>query len=149
MNIPKQQQQGPAKPSPTSRGKEVLAILDQRKDEIGKLIQTTLSPDALFRISINCISRTPKLQECTALSLVQCIITFAEWGLHPNPALGLCYMVPYKQTATPMLGYRGMLELARRSGTVAKIEADVVREGDHLVDVRGFNPSSSTRPPGT
>jgi phage RecT family recombinase len=142
MRVPPPQQQkqmAPKQSNPTSKGKEVLNILEARKDEIAKLIQTTLSPDALFRISINCISRTPKLQECTALSLVQCIITFAEWGLHPNPALGLCYMVPYKQTATPMLGYRGMLELVRRSGTVAKVEAEVVRKGDHFVDVRGFN----------
>jgi recombination protein RecT len=46
--------------------------------------------------------------------------------------LGHFYLVPFKGEAVFILGYRGMVELAYRSGKVRRISAMVAREGDHF-----------------
>lgn len=136
------QKAAPAQPVVKEKQKSrlVLDVLESRKDEIAKLCGAHLTPDVLFRISVNVIAKVPKVALCNVASLVQSIITFAEWGLQPNPALGLCYLVPYKDVATPMLGYRGMIELGRRSGFVHDVEARIVREGEKFSVKYGFNP---------
>lgn len=143
---------GPPKAVPPPVTKRVQETLLAKKADIEKLCSRWLTADQLFKISLNCIAKTPKLLECTASSLVQSIITFAEWGLHPNPQTGLCYLVPYRDnksgtvTATPMLGYRGMIELARRSGQVIDVEARIVREGEPFICKFGFMPQLEHHP---
>src|SRR4051812_31442647 len=131
-----------AAPKEEPTHKKVLGILEGRKDEIAKMAGKVLSLDRLFRLSVNAISKTPKLMECTPMSLVQSVITCAEWQLEPNTASAHAYLVPRnnkvkdakgnerkEMQASAMLGYRGMLELFRRSGLGDQIWADVVYEG--------------------
>ncbi|WP_345195493.1 recombinase RecT, partial [Kistimonas scapharcae] len=82
--------------------------------------------------------KTPKLKECTDASLLGSVIQSAQLGLVPGGALGHCYLIPYfnrklnKLECQFMLGYRGMLELARRSGAIKHIDARCVYEGEEF-----------------
>jgi recombination protein RecT len=76
----------------------------------------------------------PAIYECDPYSVVGGMRQAAQLGLSFGP-LGHVYLVPFKQKkggswATFILGYRGMVELAYRSGQVKRVEANVVREGD-------------------
>ncbi len=115
------------KPSTTATLRDML---EQRRDSIAQLIPKHLSADRLMKVALNCVSKTPTLQLCTPLSLLQCVITAAELGLEPGGALGHAYLVPFKQTATLVIGYRGFIQLMRNTRQLSSIRAVVVHEKD-------------------
>lgn len=105
-------------------------LLRQKKDSIAQLVPEHLAPERLMRVAVNCVSKTPDLQMCSVQSLLHCVLAAAELGLEPGGALGQFYLVPFKGVATPIIGYRGLLELARRSGQISSIRAVVVYAKD-------------------
>ena len=96
---------------------------------VGAISPKQFSADRLNRIFFTALRRTPKLMNCKVESFVGSVITSAYLGLEPGP-LGHCYFVPYKDECQFQLGYLGMIELARRSGRVSRIEAHTVRQSD-------------------
>lgn len=120
---------------PTGPMATIKNLLESRKDALAQLIPKHLSADRLLKVALNCIAKTPKLQECTPGSLLQCVITAAELGLDPGGALGGAYLVPFKPKDGPPLctlivGYRGFIDLMRRSGQLSSIRAVVVHQRD-------------------
>lgn len=71
-----------------------------------------------------------KLAECNPHSILGAFIRSTQLGLEPGAQLGQAYFVPYKGECTLQIGYRGMIELAYRSGKVASISAREVRAND-------------------
>ncbi|EBG1618414.1 recombination protein RecT, partial [Salmonella enterica] len=69
---------------------------------------------------------------------VSAIVQCSQLGLEPGGALGHAYLLPFgnkneksgKKNVQLIIGYRGMIDLARRSGQIASLSARVVREGD-------------------
>lgn len=116
--------------APPSKYGTIKDFIETRQTAIAQLVPKHLSPDRLMKVLLNSIYKTPKLQDCTPSSLLQCALTSAELGLEPGGALGHAYLVPYKETCTFIIGYRGLVELMRRSGQLASIRAVVVRERD-------------------
>ena len=126
-------------------GRIVGDMLLERRAQLAEMMPRHLTPDRLIKVSMNCIAKTPKLQQCTAASLMQCIITCAELGLEPGGALGRAYLVPFRDKSGAMIctlivGYRGLVELCRRSGQLEQIEAHVVYSADQFEMEFGLNP---------
>lgn len=130
-------------------GQAMTARRDPRIDTVRGLLETAapkmaavlpefLTPERLVQVAVACISRTPKLLECTPSSLLHAIMQCAELGLTPSSALGEAYLVPFKDKVTMIPGYRGLVALARRSGQIKDIESVVVREGDRFRYKRGI-----------
>jgi len=69
----------------------------------------------------------------------------AALGLEPN-MLGQCYIIPYGNEATFIIGYRGMINLARRSGEIKTIYAHVVKENDEFEYEYGLEPMLKHKP---
>lgn len=93
-----------------------------------------------IRLLLSEMTRTPMLLECLRTpagenSVRDAVHHMAQLGLEPGP-LGHCYLLPFRDTrkqatlCTFILGYRGMIELAWRSGLIQSIQARVVYEGD-------------------
>jgi len=83
------------------------------------------------RCAASCIERDPKLLKCTPESMLLAIVTGCELGV---PADGrLAYIVPYGQTATYMLDYKGLVQIAYRHERVKDIDAEVVYSNEHCV----------------
>jgi len=74
--------------------------------------------------------RTTALGRCEPTSVIGCVLRAAQLGLDPDPMLGRAYFVPHGQTCTLIVGYRGLIEMAYRSGEIASIDAHVVHELD-------------------
>ena len=55
----------------------------------------------------------------------------ASLKLPLNKQLGYAYIVPYGKTPTMIIGYKGLYQLAIRSGLYKNINADVVYEGEY------------------
>lgn len=98
-----------------------------------------VTPERLATIAFTAIRKTPGLMECEPASLIDCIIKSAELGLNPG-LLGHAHMVPYGNQATFIIGYQGMLELARRSGQIAMIYAKAVYTEDQFSYHFGLHP---------
>ncbi len=125
-----QQPQGQAPARATRPIDNIRNLLEAAKPKLAEVTPKHLTPDRLMRVAIATMSRTPKLLECTPASLLNSVMQAAQLGLEPGSALGECYLVPYKTTCQLIVGYRGLISLARRSGQIASIEAHVVHQKD-------------------
>ena len=115
------------------------------KGEIMKALPRHLSADKLIRVAMTSIQRNPKLLDCSQQSLLGCIMTCAALGLEPDQFLGQAYLVPFwnekKKCNEAQLipGYRGYIALARRTGEVQSVSAQVVYQQDHFDLQYGIN----------
>lgn len=137
------------RPAPAARanGRRTLRdMLMERKDAIAELVPRHLNPDRLLKVALMSVDRNPDLAACSTQSLIRCVLQCAELGLDPGNALGGAYLVPYKGVATLIVGYRGYVELARRSGAVSSIEAHVVYARDAFTITYGLEPQLRHEP---
>lgn len=108
---------------------------DRFKDEIAKVLPKHLSPDRMARVALTALRRTPKLRECTPESFFKCMLDLSSWGLEPDGHRA--HLIPYKTECTVIIDYKGLVELAMRSGKIANVHADVVCDNDDFVVDRG------------
>src|SRR5690349_18973964 len=111
-------------------GKNLQQLLESRKQAMAMVLPKHLSPDRLIKIALVAISKVPKLLDCNQESVLRSVMTAAELGLDCGGALGGAYLVPYGNDCQLIIGYRGMIDLARRSGEIVSIEARVVWKND-------------------
>jgi len=128
----KQQAEKPPETPPPGRkpsAVKTLAWTIQTKEKSLAAVATRyLSADRLVKLAQVAVARTPKLAECSALSVVDSLMTCARLGLEPNEPGGV-WLVPYKlksgMVCQAIVDYRGLLDVARRSGEIAAVHADV------------------------
>lgn len=115
----------------------VLDLIERMKPQIARALPKHMDPERLTRIVLTTLRTTPKLLECTPQSLLAAVMLSAQLGLEPGP-LGHCYFVPFRNKRTGntdvqfIVGYKGYIDLARRSGTIVDIAAREVCEHDHF-----------------
>lgn len=103
--------------------------------EIQQVAGRAMSGEKLIKLFAMAASRQPKLMECTPLSMLSAMVQCAELRLTPG-TMGSVHLIPYwngranKLEVQMIIGYRGLVELARRSGNIESIQAEVVRQGD-------------------
>lgn len=138
-------QQQPGKPT-------VFDLITKQKDQIELALPRHLDTERFTRIAITCVRTTPKLAECDAISLVGALMVSAQLGLEPGGPLGQAFLVPRWNSktstydATFQLGYKGIIELARRSGQLLSIEAHEVCENDEFSYSYGLNDNLEHKP---
>lgn len=84
------------------------------------------------------LARTPKLLECDQTSVFDALTTCAQLGLSPSGRLGSAYLIPFNGKCTLVIGYKGFVDLAYRSGEVVGFGAQVVHENDEFDYSEGF-----------
>lgn len=121
--------------------------------QISRALPKHLTPERMIRVALTAIQKTPALAECDQRSLIGAIVQAAELGLEPNTPLGHAYLIPYKNNkngyrleAQLQIGYRGFIALARRSGEVSSISAEIVYEKDQFEVNYGTNRSLTHKP---
>jgi recombination protein RecT len=137
-----------------SRADSIAALLsDPRiKRQIAIALPRHVTADRLARVALTEIRRNPYLARCDQASLLGAIMLCAQLGLEPGGPLGHVYLVPFENKKTGrqevqfILGYRGMIELARRSGQIQSIEARAVYEGDTFDCRFGLDSSLEHKP---
>jgi recombination protein RecT len=87
--------------------------------------ESLILPPALIRQAVMVIKANDTLQRCSEISLFNSIAEVAQAGLSLDLHLGQCYLVPFSGVATVMYGYRGLQELARRSGEVNEVVGEI------------------------
>jgi len=127
-------------PPPVTNAKQayadIEAALRDKEDAIVATLGPTIPRERFMAVALQAITRSPRLLECTPASIIKALRDAAELGLEPSGLMGSAYLVPYRNRATGRYeaqlipGYRGLIDLARRSGELVTMEAHVVRERD-------------------
>lgn len=112
--------------------------------EIKKALPSVMTPERFARITLSALSSNQTLQQCSPQSFLGAMMTAAQLGLEPNTPLGQAYLIPYrnhgKMEAQFQLGYKGLIDLAYRSGEVSTIQAHTVYENDEFTYELGLEP---------
>lgn len=129
----------PARVDPKATIQAVRESLESREATlVAYLSRQEVSPERFVSTALQAIAQNPKLGLSTRESLVYSILEAAQLGLEPTGILGGAWLVPYwsgKKSAYEaklIVGYRGYIDLFRRSGEVETIEARVVYKGDEF-----------------
>ena len=93
----------------------------------------------LVRDAMTVVSQTPGLLSCDRTTFLGGLMTIAQLGLRPG-VLGHAWLIPFKGKAQLVIGYKGLVALAQRSGLIASIQARTVREGDEFSYAYGLSP---------
>lgn len=124
--------------------KDIRSLIKVMEPEIKKALPSVITPERFTRMVLSALSRTPQLAACTPSSFLGAMMTAAQLGVEPNTPLGQAYLIPYKNHGTDevqfQLGYKGMLDLAYRSGQVSTIQCHAVRENDKFDYALGLEP---------
>lgn len=128
---------------------QVAALLKANKNAIAQVLPKHVSATRLMQVAFTAVRVTPKLLECDSSSLIGGIIQCATLGLEPNTVLGHCYLIPYARNVQIVIGYKGLIDLARRSGQIVSIAAHIVHKADAFEFEYGLEPKLSHRPADT
>lgn len=121
-----------AKAKPTT----IQGFLESYKHEIARALPRHMTADRMARIALTECRKTPALMKCEPATLFGAVIQCAQLGLEPGGALGHAYLIPFenrKKGITEVqfiVGYKGMLDIARRSGQIVSISARTVHQND-------------------
>ena len=105
-----------------------------------------MDADRILRIAMTALRQTPKLGACTPASFIGALFQSAQLGLEPSNGLGQAYLVPYGQAVTFIIGYKGLIELARRSGQISELYAYPVYAADHFNFTLGLHRNIDHQP---
>lgn len=138
----------------TKKQGSVLDYLNNGKfqQQLAAALPKFLDTDHFVRSAITEFRLNPALAECSVPSVLGYFMQAAACGLEPASMLGQCYAVPFNNKKTGMkeaqfiCGYRGMLSIARRSGEIASVVAEIVHEKDEFDLEYGLEPKLTHKP---
>lgn len=134
------------------RPKTLKDLIEVRMPEIQKVLPSVMPAEQFLRLSLNALQNTPHLKDCSMTSFYGAIMQCAQLGLKPN-VNGEAYLVPFKNNKRGgiyecqfMVGYKGLITLARRSGEISVIDTHEVYENDVFDLEFGFEPKLLHKP---
>ena len=128
----------------TGEAKSIKDLVTLMKPQIEKALPSVLTGERFTRMILTAMSTNPQLQQCSPKSFLGAMMNAAQLGVEPNTPLGQAYIIPYRNKgqleAQFQLGYKGLIDLAYRSGEVTDIQAHEVRENDFFEYELGLDP---------
>ena len=146
---------------PQARGQQAPAVSPENqimamKGEFARAIggatpaEQQRRAERFARVCVTAFRQSPALQNCSLPSILGAMMTCAQLGLEPNTPSGFAYLIPRWNSKLRsnecqfQVGYRGLIELAYRSGAIASLNADVVYRQE--VESGLFSYTSGVRP---
>ncbi len=136
-----------------TRRPTLIGLLEHRKtrEQIAQALPRGVDPDRFMRVVAIELRRNPDLLETTPQSFLGALLEASSLGLEPGP-LGHCYLLPFRNRELDVmecqliLGYKGLIDLARRSGNIVNIVAREVCEKDQFDFCYGLDEKLEHRP---
>ena len=136
-----------------SEKKTLQGYIKSMEGEIAKALPSVITPERFSRIVLSAISSNPKLASCTPSSFLGAMMSSAQLGLEVNTPLGQAYILPFQNKgvleAQFQLGYKGLIDLAYRSGEVELVQAHIVYANDKFECEYGLEPKLTHVPADT
>ncbi len=125
--------------------KTIFDVIQAGAKQFATALPKHINSDRFVRIAITTIRQNPKLAQCNQESLLGALMVSAQLGLEPG-VLGQCYLIPYGRECQFQIGYKGMIELLRRSGQLKDIYAYSVYENDEFEMTYGLDRDLKHKP---
>lgn len=147
-----------------SKSKEAIQnfesyLINYEKKVLPNLLEKhNIAPSQFVQVVLSEIKKNEKLLQAfmeNPSSMFASILAGAEVGLIPSDMLGEFYLIPrnvkqsdgkYKMSVTPLIGYKGLINVLLRSGDVAKIHTEVVYANDEFNAIYGLEPNIIHKP---
>lgn len=101
---------------------------DYFKTQVALVLPKHLTAERFTRVALSAVGRVPKLADCTPESVMAAMMTCSELGIEPDGRRA--HLIPYGKECKLIIDYKGLVELAKRSGDVSNIHAQIVCEND-------------------
>lgn len=130
----------------------IRAMIDRSRGQIAAALPRHMTAERMIRVVNTAIQKVPELLDCDPRSLAGAIIQASQLGLEPDGTLGHAYLIPFnnrksgKKEVQFIPGYKGLIELARRSGQISTIYARVVHANDTYAMSQGLHPKLEHTP---
>lgn len=120
------------KAAPQTPAKTIKDLLlgPQFKEAVSQSLPKHLTPDRFCAVALTTIQRSEKLMKCSQTSLFNALKTLSQFGLELDGRRA--HLVPFGTDCTLIIDYKGLAELAYRSGLVSYVHADVICENDEF-----------------
>jgi recombination protein RecT len=123
----------PTPANESSVGATMRTMLERMQPELALALPKHMTPERMARQALTVFRTTKGLDQCSPQSFLGALMTCAQVGLEPGPQ-GHVYLIPFRNKgtmeATFILGYKGMMELARRSGELLDVSAHTVYQAE-------------------
>lgn len=122
------------------------------KAQLAAALPRHMTPDRMARIALTECRKNPELLACDQMSFIGAIFQCAQLGLEPGNGLGHAYLVPFNnrrrgtKEVNFITGYKGLVDLARRSDKIDDVYARCVYERDEFEYVSGDNERIEHKP---
>lgn len=116
----------------------VKSFMESQRANLAAVLPKHVDADRMLKLALGALRTTPKLLNCNVESLMGAVVTCSTLGLEPNTPLGHAYLIPFenRQKGTTdvqiVFGYKGLIDLARRSGQIVSIAAHEVCANDEF-----------------
>ena len=137
----------------------VKKFFEANRGTLEALLPKHFDSERMLKLALGALRTTPKLAGASLSSLLGSVVTCAQLGLEPNTPLGHAYLLPFDKRekrdgqwvtvetqVQVIIGWKGMVDLARRSGQIVSIAAHEVCEGDDFRFAYGLNEELDHRP---
>ena len=128
-----------------NKSKTIFDVIQAGAKQFATALPKHVNSERFVRIAITTIRQNPKLAQCNQESLLGALMVSAQLGLEPG-VLGQCYLIPYGRECQFQIGYKGMIELLRRSGQLKDIYAYSVYENDEFEMTYGLDRDLKHKP---
>lgn len=124
----------------------IRSLLDKSREQIAMALPKHMTSERMLRVTMTAVQRTPELLDCEPRSLIGAIVQASQLGLEPDGILGHAYLVPFRNKKTGQKevqlipGYKGLVDLSRRSGQISTIYARCVFAKDRYDFHYGLEP---------
>ena len=115
-----------------------LLMNETARNQLAMVAAKHMNPERMMRVVANAIRTTPKLGQCEPISFLGALMQCASLGLEPNTILGHAYLIPFENKrkgvteVQVVVGYKGLIDLARRSGHITSLSANIHYSDDEL-----------------
>lgn len=137
----------------------VKRFFEANRGTLEALLPKHFDSERMLKLALGALRTTPKLSGASLSSLLGSVVTCAQLGLEPNTPLGHAYLLPFDKRekrdgqwvtvetqVQVIIGYKGMLDLARRSGQIVSIAAHEVCQNDEFRFAYGLDEELVHRP---
>lgn len=126
----------------------IFNMIEKLKPQMAVALPAAMNAERVARIALTELRTNPKLAEAAQsnpASFMGAMLKASALGMEVGNGLGHAYLLPFDKRAKQngtwvtvstetqlIIGYRGMIELARRSGQIESLYAVEVYEGEHF-----------------
>ena len=111
-------------------------LLEKVQPRLQKALPSFIPANRFIQTVLTMVNKNPKLLECTQASLFGALFQSAQLGVLPDNVLGQAYLIPFANKRKRVvecqfiLGYKGLRELAFRTGQVKRFQSRSVYKND-------------------